>query len=172
MDKKKLFLVIAAVFVLVGIILAFTGALISTIIYDGEVSAGIGLHVTIVTLAFVAATVCLYVHFKVATGENGLTKEHLLILGCSAFSGFFFSLASGYHGRAAFLNDYYVYVYDTTKGAPVGYFSDILNSDWFVWLPEIADEYASTGTMWYLVTGVAVAITAYITYKAFHPTNN
>ena len=41
------------------------------------------------------------------------------------------------------------------------------DSDWFVWLPEIADEYASTGTMWYIVTVVAIGATAYMAYKAF-----
>lgn len=171
MDKKKLLLVIAAVIALVGIILAFTGALISSTIYDGNVSAGIGLHVLITVLIFIAAIICLYMYIKAAAGENGLSKAHLGVLGGAAVSGLFFALASGYQGRAAILNDYYMYVYGSSEDAPGWYFDDVLDSDWFAWLPEIADQYASTGILWYIVTGVAVAATAYMAYKAFQPSS-
>lgn len=167
MDKKKIYLVIAAVITLAGIILAFTGVLISSTIYDGNISAGIGLHVVIISFIFMAAVICLYVYAKAIAGENGLTRRHIAVLGGSALSGVLFALASGYHGRASFLNDYYMYVYGSSENAPGTYFDDILNSDWFVWLPEIADEYASTGTMWYIVAVVAIAATAYMAYKTF-----
>ena len=171
MDKKRILLVISAVIALVGIILAFTGALISSTIYDGKVSAGIGLHVVIISLIFIAAIICLYMYTKTIAGENGLTRNHIIVLGGSALSGFFFALASGYSGSATFLNDYYMYVYGSSEDAPGWYFDDVLDSDWFVWLPEIADEYASTGTMWYIVTVVAIAATAYMAYKAFRPSD-
>ncbi len=171
MDKKKVFLVIAAVIALVGIILAFTGALISSTIFDGEVPLGIGLHVLIVSLIFIAAIICLYMYTKAIAGENGLTREHIVVLGCSAVSGLSFALASGYHGRASFLNEYFMYIYDSAKDAPKGFYEEVLNSDWFPWLPEIAAEYASKGTIWYIVTGVAIVATAYIAYKAFRPSN-
>lgn len=166
MEKKKLFILIAAIILLVGIVLGFSAVLISSTIYDGnthEIPTGIALHIFVIMLFIAVATVCLYLYMKTNNEGAGISKVQYAFLGSVFLSGLFFSLASGYHGRSAVLTDYYDYI----KSGPVGFYKDVLDSDWFPTLPGIATGFSGTGTAWYIITCIAIIATVIIGAKVF-----
>ncbi len=163
MEKKKIYLCITVALFLLAVILAFSGALLSSTIYNGEIPLGIGKHVFVITLIALFATIPLFLYVKTVTTDTGISTMQYAALGGVALSGFLFALASGYQGRAAFLLDYY----NDIRSQPAWYAGDVLGSSWFPTIPGVASGYSSVGTTWYIITCLVIVGTVAVAVKVF-----
>ncbi len=164
MKQNKLYVFLSILIMLIGIIVAFTCEIDTSIIYDdsiGTVPVNIGMHVFVVMLFVLASSWTLYLFFKNKT-NNSLYTKHYSLLGGYLISGLLFSVASGCQARAHHLFSFY----SSMGSAPSWYASEFKNAPWFDTLPDAANRFSTIATTLYILMFIAVVITAILAKRA------
>lgn len=171
MKKAKLFTILAVITILVGVIVAFNAELNTTTIYDpsvGAVTPSIGTHVIVIMLFVIVSDLLLLVSRKSTSQGNNLGTIQLIFHGMYAVAGLFFSLATAYQARANNLTDFY----SSMKEAPYWYFDATVDGgSWFDSLPQIANEFSSSSTTYYILTFIAMIATIVLGIRATKKAN-
>lgn len=161
--KKTTSIIAASLILLVGIIVALSVEMVSSIVYDeysGTTPTGIGLHIFIVMVFVTLANSILILSTK---KSETLCKNMLFFHGAFELTGLFFGIASAYQARAKLLYDYF----GSMNGAPNWYGSDVTGSEWFRSIPMVADNFSSSGTNFYILTIIGVIVTVFLAMRTF-----
>lgn len=159
---KKYLIVIAAIVLLVGIILACSTTMVSTTIYDvieNTVPVGIGKHLVVVML-FVTVSNLLLLN---ASKKIKLAWQRLVFHLAFEVSGLFFALATAYEERGSVLLNYY----KSMSNAPDFYSGDVTGEAWFPSLLSYSDRFYDKGTTFWILTFIGLAIFIAVTIVAF-----
>ncbi|MBQ7354275.1 MAG: hypothetical protein IJW62_02000 [Clostridia bacterium] len=150
--------IIAVALMGLGILIGFfTGEieLISTTVYNGEETpVGIGLHVFVVMLIFLASNVLYFIANYKETLKK-LTAPCWLFHGSYVLAGLFLALATGFSARADLILEYS----RDMNSAPVWYSGDIVGQSWFWNLSGIASDFATYASICYVLMILALGAT-------------
>lgn len=163
---KKILAFLATLIMLIGIIVALTCELNTSDIFDpiaNSVPTNIGTHVLVIMLFVIVSAFMLMLFCKSASPNNKMNGRHFAFLGAYAVSGLLFSLASAYQARGNNLLQFYADI----NFAPGWYGEEFTNSSWFPSLPQIADNFASSATLYYIMMLIAIVITVVMALRAF-----
>lgn len=169
--KYRAFLFIGFLIMLIGIIVGCLCQINMSEIYDskrGAVEAKIGTHVAVIMIFVVVSAIFFFLACKRAAGNKYLQPVHYAFVGAYLVSGISFAFASAYHARASILQDYYEHI----NSSPGWYSGDISDASWFRDLPDIAQKFLSTATVYYFLTCMGLVAAAIAVYYAFHKRKN